>query len=240
MQTPSPNINSQEEALALLSAKRANALAHDVAEALSQGGRSHAEGLALKLQTLLSQLRPHLDPTVLRELRDANRVVGPLAQAYGLGQLVFAQLLTANAASASADDNFEDILKGAKYAAYVRALLGTERTSAELRNIVDEREETVSRKLRDLRELGAADFRRDGREVINFLTPLAQEVAEHVYGCVHKGRAVAEYGSQPTSQVARRPRVDVFEEFFNSHLEEHMKTLPTMGTRDKAGLSYAG
>ena len=170
MQTPSSNINSQAEALALLSAKRANALAHDVAEALSQGGRSHTEALAFKLQTLLSQLRPHLDLTVLRELRDANQVMGPVAQAYGLGQLAFAQLLTANAASASADDNFEEILKGLKYAAYVRALLGKERTSAELRGLVNEREETVSRKLRELRELGVTDFRRDGREVINFLT----------------------------------------------------------------------
>ncbi|MDP2450030.1 MAG: helix-turn-helix domain-containing protein [Polaromonas sp.] len=238
MQTPI-NINSQAEASALLSAKRSNALAHDVAEALSHGSRSHTEALAIKLQTLLSQLRPHLDPNVLRELRDANQVLGPVAQAYGLGQLAFAQLLTANAASASADDNFEEVLKGVKYAAYVRALLGKEQTSAELRRLVNEREETVSRKLRELRELGATDFRRDGREVINFLTPLAQQVAGHIYGRVYQVGAIAELRSQSPSQYALQRKVDGIAKVFGSDLDEHMKKLPTMGTREKSGQAYA-
>jgi DNA-binding transcriptional ArsR family regulator len=237
MQTQISNIDVQAAALAQLSAKYANTLAHDVAEALSNGGRSQIEALALKLQSQVSELRPHLDVTILRELREAGQTIGPIAQAYGLGQLVFAQLLTAKVADASADDNFEELLKGSKYVAYVKALLGSERTSAELKNIVTEREETVSRKLRELRELGAADFRRDGREVVNFLTPLAQEVAKQIYGDENQMSVVTteRYDlCKRNSQEAKLQRV-----FGDSPLPPYMQALPNMGKQEEHGQAHA-
>ena len=46
-----------------------------------------------------------------------------------------------------------------------------------LAQICGERTETVSRKLKVLRDLGITDFRRDGTSFVNFLTPAAQAVA---------------------------------------------------------------
>lgn len=237
MQTKISNIDVQAAALAQLSAKYANTLAHDVAEALSHGGRSQIEALALKLQSQVSELRPHLDVTVLRELREADQTIGPITQAYGLGQLVFAQLLTAKVADVSADDNFEELLKGSKYVAYVKALLGSERTSAELKNIVAEREETVSRKLRELRELGATDFRRDGREVVNFLTPLAQEVAKQIYGDKNQISVVTTERYDLCKQNSREARLQRV--FGDIPLPPHMQALPNMGKQEEYGKAHA-
>lgn len=233
MQTLSPNIKSHADAWALLSTKRTNALAHDVAEALSRGSHLRTQDLAFKLQTLFNELRPYLDKSVLRDLREAHHVPTALSQAYGLGQLAFAQLLAANAAQVSASDDFTDTLQSVKYAPYIRALLGRERTSSELRLVVDEREETVSRKLRELRELGAADFRRDGREVVNFLTPLAKEIASRIFSNTSPEEVTGKLRDQLTSEMASPLKVQRIANLFGVPLEKHMKTLPIMGTKEK-------
>ena len=58
-----------------------------------------------------------------------------------------------------------------------RLLACGDKTNSELSDEVGERVETVSRKLKKLRDIGAADFRRDGVHVYNFLTPAAKALA---------------------------------------------------------------
>jgi DNA-binding transcriptional ArsR family regulator len=98
----------------------------------------------------------------------------PEALAFVLGKLSFAQLLTAQAAERRADDCFIDTLHAPKYKPYVIALERADLNGVQLAKITGESEETVSRKLRDLRKLGIVEFRRDGTSAINFLTPVAR------------------------------------------------------------------
>ena len=56
----------------------------------------------------------------------------------------------------------------------MQALFSEDRTGQALAEITGERAETVSRKLKVLREMGAVDYRRDGTSFYNFLTPAAR------------------------------------------------------------------
>ncbi len=237
------NDSIKSAALAQLSAMHSNKLAYEITETLFQhGGRSKIEYLTFAMQERLRQLRPYLDPVVLTDLQNAKQSFGPVAQAYGLGQLAFAQLLAANAVSKNADDNFEELLKGKKYAHYIRCMLEGERTSYELKKLSGEREETVSRKLKELREIGASDFRRDGREVINFLTPIAKEVARTFFsesskeanlmiGEVQIGNRKSDWHEQLGNPVKV-----VFKDVV---LEDYWKSIPTMGASNESRLVNA-
>jgi DNA-binding transcriptional ArsR family regulator len=63
------------------------------------------------------------------------------------------------------------------YAPYVKALARDDHTGTQLAQICGVTTETVSRKLKFLRDLGITDFRREGTSFVNFLTPAAQAVA---------------------------------------------------------------
>ena len=99
----------------------------------------------------------------------------PLKAAHLLGQLGFAQLLAAQAASRRVEDDFVELLSGGTWRPYANALYETELRNIDLAAALGFDEATVSRELRKLREKGVTDFRRRGREVFNFLTPAAHQ-----------------------------------------------------------------
>lgn len=96
--------------------------------------------------------------------------------AHVLGQLGFAQLVAAQAASRRVEDDFAESIAAGRWRPYADALYETELRNVDLAAKLDFDEATVSRELRKLREKGVADFRRRGREVFNFLTPAAHQV----------------------------------------------------------------
>ena len=160
-------------------------LAIDLAEVIGQGTRRALEDFVFGLQKQLRQARPRLDPSVMLALQEGSNgkdaALSTLDQAYQLGALSFALLLASNELNVRADDDFTDRLRDRKYSPYVQMLLRGECSNYELRQAADEREETVCRKLADLRLLGAVDFRRDGMDVFNFLTPLGRVVASTIF-----------------------------------------------------------
>jgi DNA-binding transcriptional ArsR family regulator len=62
------------------------------------------------------------------------------------------------------------------YKPYIDALASKDLNGKELAETCGEAEETVSRKLKQLRELGITEFRREGTRFYNFLTPAARSV----------------------------------------------------------------
>jgi DNA-binding transcriptional ArsR family regulator len=103
-----------------------------------------------------------------------------LRDAYVLGRLGSAQHLLSQALFSRADDLFAPTMQDRQYQSYVRALLDDDLSNTELGGRIEEAPETVSRKLRVLRQLGITDFRREGTFTINFLTSPAGTVARQL------------------------------------------------------------
>ncbi len=137
-----------------------------------------AESLAGELQkTLLSELVT-ASVAVKKAVRGDDDASTELKQAYDLGQLSFAQGFAAQMAINAEPSNFQTFLNDAKYQKYVKALLSEDLCGVLLAEQVEETPESVSRKLRELREAGVTEFRREGRSVVNFLTPIARAAFE--------------------------------------------------------------
>lgn len=95
---------------------------------------------------------------------------------FALGQLEFAHLLAAQAAERKVSDEFVSSLSDRRFIGYIELLKDDDMTNVELANKLSVEEETVSRNLRKLRGLGVTDFRREGKNVVNFLTPAARSI----------------------------------------------------------------
>ncbi|MEJ6011176.1 helix-turn-helix domain-containing protein [Novosphingobium aquae] len=142
-----------------------------------------ASGLDQPLDSFSDQVRKSLrrgyakaPVAVIEAIRnlDAN---SPIRMSYVLGQLGMAQTVSSRARDRRVGEDFAAVLKSEAMALYVDALACGDKTNSELSDEVGERVETVSRKLKKLRDIGAADFRRDGVHVYNFLTPAAKALA---------------------------------------------------------------
>lgn len=100
----------------------------------------------------------------------------PASSAFALGQLEFAQLLVSQVAEHRPDDEFIRSLNDRRFINYVRNLASADLTNVELSAALGVEEETVSRNLKKLRLLGLSDYRREGKHVVNFLTPAARNL----------------------------------------------------------------
>ena len=133
-------------------------------------------------ETFIAQLRA-VSPEVRAAIVQHQPVSTELRQAYVLGQLSLAQSLISSICSKRVDDNFEPTLLERKYRDLVKLLLTKDMSDAELAELTASTPETINRKMRRLRMIGAADFRKDfrkdGSHVINFLTLPAKGVLEH-------------------------------------------------------------
>ncbi|MEE4130510.1 helix-turn-helix domain-containing protein [Pseudomonas viridiflava] len=105
-------------------------------------------------------------------------VFNDLRSAFILGQFSFAQLISGVLLSRTADESSKDALLDLVTRKYLCSLYHADSTNTELAEITEYRVETVSRHLRKLRELGLVDYRREGVNVLNFLTPYARTMLE--------------------------------------------------------------
>ena len=106
---------------------------------------------------------------------DANN---GLRSAFMLGQFSFAQLISGALLSRRMDDSGKEEMLDSVARKYLCSLYHADATNTELAEITGYRVETVSRRLRKLRELGLVDYRREGVNVLNFLTPYARAKLE--------------------------------------------------------------
>jgi len=151
-------------------------IAERLEDAISATSRQPLAMLSEQLIELFYQLLSTA-PTEAAAAVRGTAAAEPSAQAaYLLGKLSFAQLLASQTYQRRADDNFMVIMRDQRYKNYLQALFQKGCTGVELAAISGECAETVSRKLKILRELGITDFRREGTRLVNFLTPVARTV----------------------------------------------------------------
>jgi hypothetical protein len=144
---------------------------------------------------------------------------GEVADAYALGQLSFAQQLASLASHTSIDQEFLVALKAGKFIPFLTALYDGERTNKQLKAIVAQTDENVSRRMKELRELGITDFRKDGTLAINFLTPVARQIL------TAEREAADEHQRTELSEL--KPGVGALLKSLTSDAPRHMRTAPT-------------
>ncbi len=153
-----------------------SAMVERLDEALLSPSRAQLDALAEQFTGLFEQLVKITPPDIALAALQSNQPESPERIGYTLGQVGFAQLLAAQAAARRVDDSFAPLLNDSRYKPYVDLLAENELTGKELAARTAEVEETVSRKLRFLREQGITEFRREGTRLFNFLTPAAQSI----------------------------------------------------------------
>jgi DNA-binding transcriptional ArsR family regulator len=172
------------------------AIAERLEEAVSAPTRAPLETLDEQLIGLFDAMLRTASKAAVEAVRGSAQAGTAETDAYLLGQVSFAQLFAAQAAERRADDRFVETIRSSLYAPYVKALARDDYSGTQLAQICGERTETVSRKLKVLRDLGITDFQREGTSFVNFLTPAAQAVA-------------AEFIEQPETEPAVRELPDL-------------------------------
>jgi DNA-binding transcriptional ArsR family regulator len=156
-------------------------LAARLEKAICATSQKSLKGLADDLSALLADIVRLSPQDALKAAHGEQKVDPSLAAAFILGEVSFAQLLASQAANRRASDEFLTLFRDTTSRRYINALSESELRNIDLARRLDISVEHISRTLKQLREEGIADFRRDGRDVYNFLTPAAQAVlaAEH-------------------------------------------------------------
>jgi hypothetical protein len=154
-------------------------IAAHLEEAISTASRAPLDALSKQLVDLFDRLLRLAPAEAIHAVRGSVSAESAEGAAYLLGQIGFAQLLASQAAEHRADDGFVTLIRDDRsFTKYIDALYGQDSTGVELSKISGECVETVSRKLKRLRELGITDFYREGTRVVNFLTPAARAIVE--------------------------------------------------------------
>lgn len=153
-------------------------LAERLEEALAAPNRAELDAFKAALAEFFVGLLQRAPESAVAAARGSADALPAESAAYWLGQIAFAQEAAAQAAERRADDRFADVFTSTVLLAYVRALAQSDHTGRELAAALGVREETVSRNLSELRELGVVDYRRDGTRLYNFLTPAARSAFE--------------------------------------------------------------
>ncbi|WP_338847585.1 hypothetical protein V8J88_02500 [Massilia sp. W12] len=151
-----------------------NLLASELDHALCSNKRSDLETLAPALAHLYSAMYQRA-PLEARTAADPEASPA-LRAAWNLARVDFACHIAAQGLAARADQSFLDALQAPHNQVYLQAMASGGKSNAELKDCSGHEPETVSRKLRDLREAGVCSFQRIGKEVINSMTPLALEL----------------------------------------------------------------
>lgn len=150
------------------------AIAGQLEDAITAPNRESIDTLKGELADLLRRLVQAAPSDAVDAALGRPGALDATLAAVALGQVGFAQALAAHVAHRRADEQFVDALRSQAFKAIFMALLSGERTGQSLADITGERPETISRKLKGLRELGLIDARRDGTSLYNFLTPAAR------------------------------------------------------------------
>jgi DNA-binding transcriptional ArsR family regulator len=188
-------------------------IAQRLESAISRAKQSEARDLAADLRAVVSLLLGRVEPDVRTAVRGGSAADLSLRQAYSLGKASFAQGLAEQMAERREADNFLEYLNSRTTRPYVQALLHRSLNGQELAAATGREEESVSRKLKELRERRITDFRKEGRNIINFLTPAARaaltankelidEVAEQRSGAA-KAREITRSGRAQLPPILR-------------------------------------
>ncbi|MDM0007481.1 helix-turn-helix domain-containing protein [Variovorax sp. J22G73] len=149
-------------------------IAEEIEDAITARSRERLDQLQERLGDEFMEMLRAAPDAVVAAVHGTAHPDAPELIAYMLGKISFSQAVVAQAAERRADDCYVDILHANRFKAYVRALEHEDLSGVQLAQATGDRPETVSRKLKELRDAGIVEFRREGTRIINFLTPSAQ------------------------------------------------------------------
>ncbi len=188
-------------------------LAQRIERAITGASRQPLQALSIKLNEAFDYSYSLAADETRKFLRD--QIPGPILQAYRLGQLNYAQSIVSKAVDRRVSDQFLAELRKDKFKDIIKLLWHDELKCGALASATGESDESISRKLRSLREVGVTDFWREGTSIYNFLTPAARALVPDEYKVV---TPVLVQSSVPmASELARR----------RSGLDEQYREAPT-------------
>lgn len=184
-------------------------IADRLEEAIVAPSQEELSSLSSELIELFNRLFKQLPRPAANAVRGSSTASAEDLALYMIGQVGFAQGLAAKSSEKRVNDQFFEIIQDSVYQRYLSALFNGEHTGTQLSEVVQERQETVSRKLRKLRELGVTDFRRDGVSALNFLTPAGR-------------KALESYGFKKTRNPTVREKINEIKINLESHMRAPM------------------
>lgn len=155
-----------------------SSVASEMVDALSSSTAGPIKAIDQGLHVVIGSVLRHADPKAIAVMQGQSGAPQAVIDAYVLGQINFAEKLSACAASSRIEEPVLEMLRGRKYSRYLQVLMEGERTNTEFARLFNYAEETVSRTIRQLRKEGITDFRKYGTSVYNFLTPMARRILE--------------------------------------------------------------
>lgn len=152
-----------------------SAIVSRLEDILANGSRDDILSMERHLAAFLKTYTQRSGAKIIEAMRFADKADADVAAAFALGQVSFAQLMAAQAGNRRVTEVFEGLVKD--NSDIVLSLLERDRSGLDIAEATGLRPETVSRKIKSLRDHGITDFYREGTSLLNFLTPAAKEIA---------------------------------------------------------------
>jgi DNA-binding transcriptional ArsR family regulator len=147
------------------------AISERLEKAILCDGQEQIDEVSAQLLDFFRHLLKISSPAVIDAVKGIVTSNSDASTAFLLGQVSFAQLLSSQVADHIASRVTKDMPLLRRQKKILLALLQGNKTCGELAQIAQIDVATVSRKLKELRTLGITEFRREGTNSVNFLTP---------------------------------------------------------------------
>ncbi|MFC5389884.1 hypothetical protein U0030_02225 [Brevundimonas bullata] len=155
-----------------------DAIADRLEAALAAEDNAVLEQISARLEDAVRNWAAAASEDARKALRGDADAKPDLAHLLATGRLAFAQNLAARALDKRAADDFYEVIADRKYQPYICALMSGPKSGVELAGLVNETQETVSRKVQFLEEHDVVRRRKMGQLTVNLLTPGARQYAE--------------------------------------------------------------
>lgn len=183
-------------------------LAQRIERSITGASRQPLQALSIKLNEAFDYSYILAEDETRKTLRD--QLPGAILQAYRLGQLNYAQSIVSKAVDRRVSDQFLAEFKKDKFKDIIKLLWHDELKCGALVDATGESGESISRKLKKLREVGITDFWREGTTIYNFLTPAAKALVPDEYKVASP--VLVPHLAPMASELARR-RLDLDEQY---------------------------
>lgn len=161
-----------------LSTETTVTLADLLEEAISSSSKARAGEIHDGLMGLYYAAYAQCMPEVLGAVTSQPGSSKETEQGFLMGQIVLAQLLSAQHLDRKVCEQFNDTLHEEANRPFIECLYRGSCNNKKLAKLVGQTEENVSRRLRKLREMGITSKRKVGTSVENFLTITAKSVID--------------------------------------------------------------
>lgn len=166
------------ESTQVVSSREFELLAQVIADAIEDDKKVNLNTVSIELDGVVKKILRKLPNDVFHSITNEREKIDTNALLVLLGSLSFAQTISIRASAKLVDDQFKTALMEASNYDLLKHLLEKNLSNIDLAKSSKKTPETVCRKVSTLVKLGAIDFRTEGRNRVNFLTPVAKRILE--------------------------------------------------------------